>query len=122
MLSGAQQGIDIISKVMVHYGDVVFVEKPTFYGAAGAFLSRGAKLVEVPLEDDGMDMVMLEDYLKLYQPKFIYMMAYFQAPTGISYSMEKNANCWNWQKNMIHISLRKITSVISITVRKISCL
>ena len=89
VLSGAQQGIDIISKVMVHYGDVVFVEKPTFYGAAGAFLSRGAKLVEVPLEDDGMDMVMLEDYLKLYQPRFIYMMAYFQAPTGISYSMEK---------------------------------
>jgi len=89
VISGAQQGIDIISKVMVHYGDVVFVEKPTFYGAAGAFLSRGAKLVEVPLEDDGMDMTILEDYLKLYQPKFIYMMAYFQAPTGISYSMEK---------------------------------
>ena len=89
VISGAQQGIDIISKVMVHYGDVVFVEKPTFYGAAGAFLSRGAKLVEVPLEEDGMDMTMLEDYLKLYQPKFIYMMAYFQAPTGISYSMEK---------------------------------
>ncbi|MBR4283078.1 MAG: PLP-dependent aminotransferase family protein [Anaerotignum sp.] len=89
VISGAQQGIDIISKVMLHYGDVVFVEKPTFYGAAGAFLSRGAKLVEVPLENDGMDMVKLEDYLKLYQPKFIYMMAYFQAPTGISYSMEK---------------------------------
>ena len=89
VISGAQQGIDIISKVMLHYGDVVFVEKPTFYGAAGAFLSRGAKVVEVPLENDGMDMVKLEDYLKLYQPKFIYMMAYFQAPTGISYSMEK---------------------------------
>ena len=89
VLSGAQQGIDIISKVMVHYGDVVFVEKPTFYGASGAFLSRGAKLVEVPMEEDGMDMTILEDYLKLYQPKFIYMMAYFQAPTGISYSMEK---------------------------------
>lgn len=89
VLSGAQQGIDIISKVMLHYGDVVFVEKPTFYGAAGAFLSRGAKLVEVPLEEDGMNMTILEDYLKLYQPKFIYMMAYFQAPTGISYSMEK---------------------------------
>ena len=72
VLSGAQQGIDIISKVMLHYGDVVFVEKPTFYGAAGAFLSRGAKLVEVPLESDGMDMTILEDYLKLYQPKFIY--------------------------------------------------
>ena len=89
VISGAQQGIDIISKAMLRYGDVVFVEKPTFYGAAGAFLSRGAKLVEVPMEPDGMDMTILEDFLKLYQPKFIYMMAYFQTPTGISYSMEK---------------------------------
>ena len=89
VISGAQQGIDIISKAMLRYGDVVFVEKPTFYGAAGAFLSRGGKLVEVPMETDGMDLVILEDFLKLYQPKFIYMMAYYQTPTGISYSMEK---------------------------------
>lgn len=89
IISGAQQGIDIISKAMVAYGDVVFVESPTFYGAAGAFLSRGAKLIEIPMEQDGMKMDTLEDYLKLYRPKFIYMMAYFQTPTGISYSMEK---------------------------------
>lgn len=85
----AQQGIDIISKAMLRYGDVVFVEKPTFYGAAGAFLSRGGKLIEIPLEEDGMDMVILENFLKLYHPRFIYMMAYYQTPTGISYSMEK---------------------------------
>lgn len=89
IISGAQQGIDVISKAMIHFGDVVFVESPTFYGAAGAFLSRGAKLVEIPMESDGMKMAVLEDYLKLYRPRFIYMMAYFQTPTGISYSMEK---------------------------------
>lgn len=89
IISGAQQGIDVISKAMVRFGDVVFVESPTFYGAAGAFLSRGAKLIEIPMEADGMKMTVLEDYLKLYHPRFIYMMAYFQTPTGISYSMEK---------------------------------
>lgn len=89
IISGAQQGIDIISKVLLQYGDVVFVESPTFYGAAGAFLSRGAKLVGIPLTADGMETEELENYLKLYHPRFIYMMAYFQTPTGISYSMEK---------------------------------
>lgn len=89
IISGAQQGIDIIAKAMLRYGDVVFVEKPTFYGAAGAFLSRGGKLVEIPLEEDGMDMVLLENFLKLYHPRFIYMMAYYQTPTGVSYSMQK---------------------------------
>lgn len=89
IISGAQQGIDIISKALLSYGDIVFVEKPTFYGAAGAFLSRGAKLTEIPLEEDGLQMERLEDLLKLYHPRFIYVMAYFQTPTGISYSMEK---------------------------------
>lgn len=89
IISGAQQGIDIMSKAILRYGDVVFVESPTFYGAAGAFLSRGAKLVGIPMEADGMEMEALENYLKLYHPCFIYMMAYFQTPTGISYSMEK---------------------------------
>jgi len=89
IISGAQQGLDIIAKAMIRYGDVIFVEKPTFYGAAGAFLSRGAKIIEIPMEEDGMQMDMLEDYLKLYHPRFIYMMAYYQTPTGISYSMEK---------------------------------
>lgn len=89
ILSGAQQGIDIVSKAMMGYGDVIFVEKPTFYGAAGAFLSRGGKLIEIPLEQDGMDMEALENLLKLYHPKFIYVMAYFQTPTGISYSLQK---------------------------------
>lgn len=89
VISGAQQGIDIIAKAMLRYGDVVFVEKPTFYGAAGAFLSRGGKLVEIPLQADGMDLTILENFLKLYHPRFIYMMAYYQTPTGISYSMEK---------------------------------
>lgn len=89
IISGAQQGIDIMAKAFLQYGDVVFTESPTFYGAAGAFLSRGAKVLGIPLQQDGMDLLALENDLKLYHPRFVYMTAYFQTPTGISYSMEK---------------------------------
>lgn len=89
IISGAQQGLDLISKAIVNYGDTIFIERPTFYGAAGAFLSRGAKLIEIPLEADGMDIDQLENLMKLYRPKFLYLMSYFQTPTGISYSLEK---------------------------------
>ena len=89
IISGAQQGIDLISKALLRYGDMVFIEKPTYNGAVAAFQSRGAKMIEIPLEKDGMDMDTLEIYLKLYHPKFIYMMTYYQNPTGISYSPEK---------------------------------
>ncbi len=89
IISGAQQGIDIAAKALINYGDVIFVEKPTFYGAAGAFLSRGGKLVEIEMEHDGMDMDKLENLMKLYHPKLLYVMTYFQTPTGISYSIDK---------------------------------
>lgn len=89
IISGAQQGIDIISKAIMTYGDIVFTENPTFYGATGAFLSRGGKIIEIPIQNDGIDIETLENLLKLYRPKFLYVMAYFQTPTGISYSMDK---------------------------------
>lgn len=89
ILSGAQQGIDIVSKAMVSYGDVVLAENPTFYGAAGAFISRGCRIVEIPLEDNGPDISAIENMAKLYKPKFFYSMAYFQTPTGISCSLNK---------------------------------
>ncbi len=89
VLSGAQQGIDTVSKAMASYGDVVFMEKPTFYGAAGSFLSRGCQIIEIPMEHDGMDISALENLAKLYRPKFIYIMAYFQTPTGATYSSAK---------------------------------
>ena len=89
IISGAQQGIDILSKVLLHYGDVLFVEKPTYRGAIANFQSRGAKIIEIPLNEDGIDLDVLENNLKLFKPKFIYIMSYYQNPTGISYSTGK---------------------------------
>ena len=60
VISGAQQGIDIISRVLLTNGDYVFVESPTYNGAVAVFKSRGAKIVEIPLMADGPDMKELE--------------------------------------------------------------
>lgn len=89
IISGAQQGIDIISKVMLSANDIVFVEKPTYYGAVGAILSRGAQIIEIPMEADGINIDILTKLLQKYTPKFIYTMPYFQTPTCISYSLKK---------------------------------
>ncbi|MFZ5353198.1 MAG: PLP-dependent aminotransferase family protein [Bacillota bacterium] len=89
IISGAQQGIDIISRVLLSSGDYVFVESPTYMGAIAVFRSRGAKIIEIPLLNDGLDMVELEKRLKFIKPKFIYIMPNFQNPTGCSYSERK---------------------------------
>ncbi len=89
IISGAQQGIDIISRVLLANGDYVFVESPTYNGAVAAFKSRGAKIVEIPLMADGLDVKALEKMLKLMKPKCIYVMPSFQNPTGCTYSERK---------------------------------
>ena len=89
VISGAQQGIDIVAKALVEYGDYVFVEKPTYPGAIAAFKSRGAKLVAINLQNDGIDIDDLENKIKKFRPKLMYIMPNIQNPTGYTYSLAK---------------------------------
>lgn len=84
--SGGQQGLDIISKTLIQNGDVILVENPTYPGAFAAFQSRGARILGIPMDDQGIDMEGLKAYVKRYRPKFIYLMPNFQSPTTICYS------------------------------------
>ena len=47
IVSGAQQGIDIISKALINTNDNVIVEKPTYSGALSVFKWRRANIFEV---------------------------------------------------------------------------
>ena len=89
IISGAQQGIDIVAKALLDYGDYVFVENPTYSGAIAAFRSRGAKIIEISMQEDGMKIEELEEKLRTFRPKLIYVMPNIQNPTGYSYSTVK---------------------------------
>jgi DNA-binding transcriptional MocR family regulator len=89
IVSGAQQGIDIVSKALINTNDSIIIEKPTYSGALSVFKWRRADIFEVPMEEDGVDIVKFEKILKKNKIKCFYTMSYFQNPTGISYSIEK---------------------------------
>lgn len=97
IVSGAQQGIDIIGKVLLNSGDYVITENPTYPGAVAVFKSRGANVIGVPMEKDGINLEILEEKLIKYKPKLIYLMTTYQSPTTISYSKEK-------MKKLLHLS------------------
>lgn len=89
IVSGAQQGIDIVSKSMISVNDGIIVEKPTYNGALSVFRGRRANIFEVEMQEDGIDIKSLEAILKKNKIKCFYLMSYFQNPTGVSYSLEK---------------------------------
>jgi DNA-binding transcriptional MocR family regulator len=67
----------------------VIVENPTWPGALEAFALRGANLVPVPVDRDGMLVDRLEQLLVQYSPKLIYSVPTFHNPTGAVLSAER---------------------------------
>ncbi|CDI50403.1 PLP-dependent aminotransferase family protein [Clostridium tetani] len=95
VVSGAQQGIDIVSKSIINVNDNIIIERPTYGGAIAVFKWRRANILEVPMEKDGMDLDYLESLVKKNKVKVVYVMSYFQNPTGITYSLQKKQRLLN---------------------------
>jgi DNA-binding transcriptional MocR family regulator len=82
VLSGSQQGIDLVARVLLDPGDVVVVEQPSFFGALQVFRAAQARPVGVPVDEDGMRPDALEAVLQRYRPKLIYTLPSFQNPSS----------------------------------------
>lgn len=90
IVSGAQQGIDLVAKCLLNEGDVVLCEDPSFVGALNTLRSYNPKLVGVPMEADGISLDALEQALRTQpQVKLLYLIPNFQNPSGITMSLAK---------------------------------
>lgn len=101
IVSGAQQGIDIVAKTIVNPNDNVIVEKPTYSGALSVFKSRRANIIEVGIEDDGVNLEELEKILKRNKIKLFYTMSYFRILRESLFPRKRRKSCCFWQRNMI---------------------
>lgn len=86
--SGSQQSINLIAYSLFKEDDVVLIEQPTYFGAIDVFKKRNIKLVGIDLSEDGFDLKELEDKIKEYKPKAIYVTPTFNNPTGYAWSNE----------------------------------
>ncbi len=89
VVSGAQQGIDLVSKTLINITDQVVVEEATYSAALSSFKAQGARIKTVSLDNDGMDIDELVNYLEKNDITCLYMMSSFHNPTGICWSDEK---------------------------------
>lgn len=87
IVSGAQQGLDLVGRCLLDPGDAVIIDRPGYVGAIQNFRAAGARLV-------GWDIVRadlneLEDLILRYRPKLICTNPTFQNPTGRSLSLKE---------------------------------
>ena len=87
MLSGSQQGLDLLGKVLVDEGSKVLVETPSYLGALQAFSVYRPQFVSVQTDDDGLVPQALEAVGQ--GARLLYSLPNFQNPTGRSMTLER---------------------------------
>lgn len=92
--SGSQQGLDLVSKVLLDPGDIVIVELPSYLAALNAFRSYGGEMRGISMDDEGVEVDILEETLTQLKKegkkaKFIYTISNFQNPAGVTMSLPR---------------------------------
>ena len=86
---GSTQAFDLMLNAVINPGDTVLVESPTFLGAIQCMQIRGANIVSIPTDENGVIPEAAEELIKKYSPKMMYIIPTFQNPTGITLSLER---------------------------------
>jgi DNA-binding transcriptional MocR family regulator len=87
--SGAQQAISITAHAVLEAGDVAIVESPTFIGSLHSLRATGARVLGVPVDQDGLDVDVLEKLLARHEVKLLALQTACQNPTGRNLSEER---------------------------------
>jgi 2-aminoadipate transaminase len=87
VVSGAQQGLDLLFRTFTDPDDVVAVESPTYSGALILARLSGVSVLPLPMDAQGPD----ARPLLSRGAKLVYLMPERQNPTGITSSEERRA-------------------------------
>ncbi len=80
---GSQMGIFLASRLLAAPGDEVAIETLSYPPAREAFLAAGARIVSVPVDEQGMDVEALEALCQRSALRAIYVTPHHQFPTTI---------------------------------------
>lgn len=96
--NGSQQMLYMITEALCDPGDIVLVEDPSYFVYLGILQSHGIRARGVRMETDGLDLARLEAVLtalkrsgELRRVKMLYLITYYQNPTGRTTSRAKKA-------------------------------
>jgi DNA-binding transcriptional MocR family regulator len=87
--SGAKQGISLTARATLEAGDVAVIESPTFAGMLDSLRQTGARVIGVPVDEDGFDVEALERLLARHEVKLVALQTACQNPTGRDLSEDR---------------------------------
>ncbi|WP_283151216.1 PLP-dependent aminotransferase family protein [Silvimonas soli] len=96
---GAQQALDLLARVLIRPGDTVAMEDPGYPPARACFTAIGARVVSVPVDEQGLVTAKLPA-----QARLVYVTPSHQFPLGMPMSLERRVELLEWaQQNKVVI-------------------
>lgn len=80
--NSGSHSLDLLVRLLLEPGDVVFVESPGYYNLFGLLHLQRIRVIGVPRLADGPDIERLEGLLAHHRPKLFYINSVFHNPTG----------------------------------------
>jgi GntR family transcriptional regulator/MocR family aminotransferase len=88
---GAQHAIDLVARILLEPGDCVAVEDPGYVPVVRLFGALGARVVGVPVDDQGLVVDLLPDAARI-----VYVTPSHQYPFGVTMSMPRRRALLRW--------------------------
>jgi DNA-binding transcriptional MocR family regulator len=79
---GSQQALDLVVQALLSEGDTIVTENPTYLGMIDIARVRRVNIHGIAMDNDGIRLDILENYLLDNHPRLIYVMPSFHNPTG----------------------------------------
>jgi GntR family transcriptional regulator/MocR family aminotransferase len=92
IVSGTQEALDLVGRLILNPGDSVCLEDPGYTGAAMAFEALGAKILPVPVDDEGMRLPGAR------KAKLVYVTPGHQFPLGMTMSLARRLQLLDWAR------------------------
>jgi GntR family transcriptional regulator/MocR family aminotransferase len=84
--TGSQQALSLVCQVLLHPGDTLLVENPTYNLALELFKTLDLNVIGIPVDEQGMQTNILEGLIQKHSPRLIYTIPNFQNPSGVCLS------------------------------------
>ncbi len=94
IVSGVQEALDLVARLVLNPSDRVCMEDPGYTSAADVFEAVGAKVSALPLDDEGMEL--REPILR--GSRLVYVTPAHQFPLGITMSLPRRLELLEWAR------------------------